>query len=241
MEVPGEMQYVPVYCLTAQTVACTKLGIIRDPLAAKLDIDDVFDGRRPCLLDYMLYAADAGDDEVTHVASLGKKGVTSTVDEWGCEYHRKCKVVEIITPDVVIRQNAVRSRNPDVYSNRTRGDAYARVFSNVLVEASDDDSAQPSEGSCGESGHSWDLEYESGQEPDQLATEPNVWQKQFHMKEDDRMDMSKTVRGRIDTGGYVVFVRKSENHASTIWRGREQMKFTNRQLEGQGTLDFATV
>ena len=78
MDTTEKMLYVLVYCNTAQEVTSSKLGAIRAPLTAKVDIDDVFDGRRPCLLDYMLYAADAGADEVTRVAYPAKKGIVST-------------------------------------------------------------------------------------------------------------------------------------------------------------------
>ena len=98
MEAPGKILYVPVYCKAAHHVASTKLGLIRAPSEAKLDTDDVFDGRRPCQLDYILCDADAGDDEVTRVAFMAKKSVTSTVDGWECEYHRKCKVADLISP-----------------------------------------------------------------------------------------------------------------------------------------------
>ena len=74
MDIPEKMIYAPVYCSTEQAANSSKLGLLRAPLTAKLDLDDVFDGRRTCLLDYLSYAAEGGIAEVTHVAFLAKKG-----------------------------------------------------------------------------------------------------------------------------------------------------------------------
>ena len=136
----------------------------------------------------------------------------------------------------------MRNINPDAYSNRTREDARGRLFSSALVAVCDVGPQQEDDDALSvTSSYTWDVKYEAEQEPDQLPTESKIWQKQFHMTEDDRIDMSKAVRGRIDTKNYVVFVRKTENHVSTIWKGREKRKFTHRQLEAQRRLDSAVV
>ena len=61
------------------------------------------------------------------------------------------------------------------------------------------------------------------------------------MREDDRVDTSKAVRRRIDTGDYVIFVSKTENRVSTIREGRGEWDLTNRKLEAHGTLDAMTL
>ena len=81
MEVPGKILYILAYCKTEQPVISTKLGHMRAPSTAKLDVD-VFDGGRACLLDYILYE-EACDNEATIVAFMGKEGVTSTVEGRG--------------------------------------------------------------------------------------------------------------------------------------------------------------
>ena len=56
------------------------------------------------------------------------------------------------------------------------------------------------------------------------------------MKEDDRIDISRTVRRRIDTTNYVVFVSKTENHVSTLWEELGERKFMSKQIEAQRKL-----
>ena len=100
VESTGGGFYVPIYDREEQLARSRKVGIIRAPLKAHLDIEDVFDGRGTCLLDYISYDAENGVDEATHVVYLAKKGVYSTREGWGCEYLRKCKVDELPNREV---------------------------------------------------------------------------------------------------------------------------------------------
>ena len=226
----------------------TKLGLIRVPLKAQLDIDDVFDGRRTCLLDYLSYVSEDGTEVVTHVVYLGKKGVNSTKDGWEMEYQRKCKVVALTNREEPMEgfPNTPVLPSPKqrivISQDRTRADTYARVFSHVTGVASDveiasdlSDDQYPSDFS-----DSWDVEQKSDSEPEQRANESKQWQRKFYVGREEKLDISQTASRRIDTQNYVVFVSSAENHLSTIWKDREKRKFMHRQREAHCKLKLMT-
>ena len=235
VESPGEMLYVPLYDATPHPIMSSKLGHIDAPLTAKIDIDDVFGGRRTCLLDYITYVTQDGAGDVDHVAYLDKKGIRSTANGWVCGYYRKCKVVDISRLERCAVGDVGGGEDPMFISDLARGDSHDRVFPNVLPGHGDDEDYI--DGDDYDAGSdNWDVSYESEPDPDQLPTESKSWRKQFHAKEEDRMDMAKTASRRIDKKNYVVFVIKTENQVSTIWKQRDKRKYMPSQLAAQRKL-----
>ena len=244
MESTGKISYAPIYDKEEQLVRSSKLGLIRVHLKAHMDIGDVVDGRRTCLLDYIAYASETGVDEATHVVYLAKQGFNSTKEGCECEYHRKCKVAEQTKREYVKDESPNtpiaprRNQRIVISKDRTRAGAISRVFSHIATKASEADLASEvsDKDYVDEFSDSWDVEPESDAEPEQRGTESKQRQQKFHMKRDGRLDISKAAARRMDTRNYAIFASSSENRLSEIRKGREKRKFTYRKRGAQSKL-----
>ena len=59
-------------------IRSSKIGEFHVPLTSRIDLDDVFDGRRTCLLDFISHAGEMGTDNALYVMYVAKKGANST-------------------------------------------------------------------------------------------------------------------------------------------------------------------
>ena len=120
MSKPQKMLAVDIYTTEWQQVLSSKIGNIYVPLAAKLDIDDVFNGSHPCLLDYLMTADDGRPAIAEHVVYLFKKGARSTSDGWVVDYFDKCKVTAL-AKHVPTPEQPFQAAQENVYVSDTWG------------------------------------------------------------------------------------------------------------------------
>ena len=137
---PDKIFYVPVYTKTDQLIRSSKIVEFNAPRTSRIDLDDVFDGIRTCLLDFIIHADEMGTDDALYVMYVAKKGINSTSDGWGCEYYPKCKVV--LLKEHKGTDNAAIPYRPSkrpLSQKRMRAGEFDRVFDHNQIEVEDDD------------------------------------------------------------------------------------------------------
>ena len=173
MDSPEKILYAPVYIKQTQAINRSDLGLIYVPPKSTLDIDDVFGGRRTCLIDYILYAGENGIDEATHVAYIVKTGSNITPVGWECEYERRCKLAQLVSRKEDPAGAACDQQKINISHGRTRACQHGRVFPNVLLPEEDDNSDGDMEDRIFDIDYSdsWDVELLSDEEPQQRPEE----------------------------------------------------------------------
>ena len=98
MSKPEKILCVPVFVKEWQSVNSSKLNSFMGPSITYLDIDDIFDGRSCCMLDYVARAENGECGQVNYVIYAAKARVLSTSEGWICEYSNKFKTVRLGKP-----------------------------------------------------------------------------------------------------------------------------------------------
>ena len=167
---PGGIFYVPVYAKTEQSIRISKIGEFNVPPTSLIDLVEVFDGGRTCLLDYISHAGEMGVDDALYVMYVAKKEVNSTSDGWECEYYPKCKV-SLLTEHKGADNASTLSKQPKCpFSHkRTRRNGFDRVCGRNQVEVEDGDSIFDMDDSDfpGDKSDSRNVGKLMGEEPDQ--------------------------------------------------------------------------
>ena len=160
MDSAGKIFYVPVYTKTEQLIRSSKIGEFYAPLTSRIDIDDVFDGSRTCLLDFISHAGEMGTDDALYVMYVAKKETNSTSDGWECEYYPKRKVV--LLEEHKSTSNAEIPYRPSkcpLSQKRMRVGEFDRVFDHNQIEVDEDDSIFDMDDSDfpGDKSDTWDV------------------------------------------------------------------------------------
>ena len=95
MKKPGNILRRPAYSEQIQTIVSKKIGAPQAPLTSNLDMEDIFDGRSSCPLDYSPTVSDSECEIPTRIVYVVKKGATSTGIGWIREYYNKAKCVDL--------------------------------------------------------------------------------------------------------------------------------------------------
>ena len=120
-------------------IRSAEIGEFNVPLTSRIDLDDVFDGSRTCLLDFISHAGEMGTDEALYATYVAKKGINSTADG-NVGTIQKCKVV--LLKEHKGADNAEIPNRPPKFPfsrERMRMDEFDRVFDHNQIEVEEDD------------------------------------------------------------------------------------------------------
>ena len=193
-----------------------KIGPFQAPLTSKLDIDDVFDGRSCCVIDYLPCISNLYECEVpTHISYLVKKGVVSTKEGWICEYRHKEKCVELKPKEKIIyAQGKLEPRRTHPFGHKThkglRNTHKQLEETDHLIDLDDEEFSDNDENLRGEEEEEEEETYWSDDEGEKTLGEI------FRLKQDDRVNYSKYVTIVVDTSRYYVFVSPMQNHVQVF-------------------------
>ena len=199
----------------------SKIGLTYVPLRARLDIEDIFDGRPVCLIDQIMLANDGQPDVVGSIIFVVKKGARCGPDGWAVGYFDKCKVTQLA---------ASLARKPDA-SVPPRQEQLTEVTTLQNVREPDtfsDDDASSNDGA----GDWWGESSMSEEEPEvnEHLHDRDVSADFRLISQDDKVDIAKKLGDRIDMARYVVFTSARRNQVDVYWKKREQRMFAQVHL-----------
>ena len=213
MSRPEKVLCMDVYVTQWQPIVSSKAGEIRAPLEAKLDMDDLFDGRYVCLLDSLMIEDEGSPVKVDHLIFVVKKAARRTDARWVVDYYRRCKVKVLDTPPIVPDERPTMAQPPLLHIDSWQNSREPDTFSDVEEDAH-------SEGAS----IRWDASTESDEEPEaeENIDEQNLERDFKLITQDDKVDITRKLGGRIDTRRYVVFTSARFNQVTVYWEKREQ-------------------
>ena len=234
MNKPERILAHPAYTVQNQTINSRKIGMFEAPLTAKLDFDDVFDGRNLCIANEIYGLIQETSCEVLRIAYLVKRGVRSTPDGWICEYRTKCMVVEINLPRVGQAAIPMPVRGKDGVSNT---DFYSAFGKDSIVDARVDRDDMYSEFNESDfditNDITWEVETEDDSGPDynpESEDDRDLLEK-FRIKRDDRKEVAESTARFIDTKRYYIFSSSVGNRIQVLWRKSEKIKHQHRYVD----------
>ena len=235
MKNPEKILCLPLYIEESHLVKSTKIGSFLAPIKTRLDLDNVFDGRSSCLIDFFSSLRCGGHAKPTHVVYAVKKGVISSGDGWMCEYHKKVKCVALIENEV--DETADESFKPITNKTKERrpfGHSRNYGIRNMAVQKEEADFMLDMEESEFEERNvsDWDFQSESEEEPvrNESEDEKNL-DRLFRLKHDDRNDYSTYVGKVINTRRYYLFISPTRNNVQILWKRSEKRKHIARYKE----------
>ena len=203
---PERLLALPVYTTETVQIQSSKIGgEIAIPVAAKVDTDDVFDGRSLCLIEHFMKVDDGHFARPAHLAFVVKSGIKSTPSGWVCEYLHQCKVSTLdyakckVKATILPKQVKMFTMEPQLER-----------------ELNESDFGDNDDVDWGESEVS-----EEEPTPDNDADE-NQTLAVVKIDEDDRKDISKKVANFIDVSKYYVCTSAKRNHVQVLWKDREK-------------------
>ena len=222
-----------MYSTKDQLIRSKKIGEFTAPLSALLDIDDVFDGRRLCLIDQLPTLIDGKCADPHSVAYLPKKGAQSTPEGWLCEYTNTCKV--IVLPDNMPKPDTPGQLDDPSSARRS---TFRRIFgkdSVIDLDAQREDTFSD----YGESDFddvpeaAWNIEegFESDPYSGDECQDERELINTFRVQEDDRKDISSRMAKIIDTEKYYVCASAVSNHVQVLWRRPGQNRHIHRYAQ----------
>ena len=234
MNKPERILAHPVYTVHEQPISSRKIGLFKAPLTAHLDFDDVFDGRNLCIVNEINGLLEETSCEVLRIAYLVKRGVRSTTDGWICEYHTKCKVVEIKLPRADQAAIPMPVRGKDGLANN---DYYNAFGKDSIVDARvdrDDLYSEFNESDFDVTNDStWDVvtDDDSGPDYNPDSDDDRDLMDRFRIKNDDRKEVPESMPRFVDTKRYYICSNSVENHIQVLWRKSEKVKHHHRYVD----------
>lgn len=232
MKSPERFLALPAYALKMYSVTSSKVGELYAPESTHLDIDDVFKGESPCILDYIMTAHDGAFDEPEYLMIVVKTGARQTETGWVCDYERKVKAIMLIdeekkkVPPGVTAAEPVMDKPDDTCALPTE----SKDADDLLTDFAEDDFDEIATSLWDESSKPESLS-EGGDSPDAKELRQT-----FMINEDDRKDRTKEMKAVIDDTRYVVYTSKRLNQMTVRWRDREMREHRSKHVEAVRTL-----
>ena len=198
------------------------------PKASMVDIDDVFDGKSLCLLDYLAQVDDGELAIPKAVIYTVKEGVNSSLTGWVCTYRDTCKTVVInSSPDASKRKGA--NSSTQIVPRR---DLVEEHVSLDYHESDLDDRLDLED---------WDESLDEGCETEINgdASDKELVAK-MNMKAEDKKDITGRVGAYIDMARYYVFASAKENRVSVLRKDREMAKNWSKYKQAVNKLKAVT-
>ena len=225
MKSPERILCMPIYTTEFTLIKIAKLNSdFYIPKASRIDIDDVFDGKSMCLLDYLAQVDDGELAIPRAVIYTVKEGVKSTLTGWVCTYRDACETALLSTS-----KNATNRKGAlPITQIVPRRDLVGEHVSPDYHESDPGDGFDLEE---------WDESHDDGGETEVNgdASDKELVSK-MNMKAEDKKDITGRVGAYIDMTRYYVFTSAKENHVSVLWKDREKAKNWTKYKQAVGKL-----
>ena len=187
MKKPEKILCLDVYPMAHQPIRSSEIGLIYVPLTARLDIDDVFDGRPLFLIDHLMMANDGLPDAAGSIIFVVKKAARRTPEGRVADYFDKCKVTQLVgrtdpRPDAPLQRRQEQIVDVTTWKNVQEPDTFSDD-----ADSSDDP------------GDWWGESSLSEEEPD-VTERPHGrdLSSEFRMiSQDDKIDITKKLGGGL--------------------------------------------
>ena len=231
---PEKLLFTPVYASSTQNINVARFGELCAPKTAQLDLDDLFDGRDNCLLDYLSKFDNGYCAVPEYVVYLVKRGVTTGSGGWTCHYSDKAKVVHLERiveetqdlswrPKPNVLSSGVRDPTKEKCQDPFKYENFSDFADEDFGETADDEWDMSEEDEVGELDRFFILEDDSDR---QLV-------KKCSSKDDDRQNITSKLQKKIDGANYCVYTTAKDNRLVVMWRRREKLKHLTRYKESQ--------